>query len=144
MQIKTKNFIYLLAVFVTAFTLSLYIPKFVAYAQDKTEQRKINQQILDLELELSDIQNEWSIFDDAKIEKKEQINILSWEILDIEKQQDELHARADEIRKEIDILKWDASLNDELINCYQRTWDLYNDCLDAIIQVGLQQRRQPQ
>lgn len=144
MQIKTKNFIYLLAVFVMAFTLSLYIPKFVAYAQDKTEQRKVNQQILDLELELSDIQNEWSIFDDTKIEKQEQINILSWEILDIERQQDELHARADEIRKEIDILKWDANLNDELINCYQRTWDLYNDCLDAIIQVGLQQRRQPQ
>ena len=52
---KTKSLIYLIAVFVTAFTVALYIPKVVAYAQDKAEQRNINQQILDLELELDEV-----------------------------------------------------------------------------------------
>ena len=73
---KTK-LIYLIAVFVAAFTVALYIPKVVAYAQDKAEQRKINQQILDLELELEDVKSERKIFDDTRLEKEEQMKQLS-------------------------------------------------------------------
>lgn len=131
---KTK-LIYLIAVFVAAFTVALYIPKVVAYAQDKAEQRKINQQILDLELELEDVKSERKIFDDTRLEKEELMKQLSWEIAEIKQEQDMLHRRADEIRKDIDKLKWVYSLNDEIVNCYQWTWDLYNDCLDAIIYV---------
>ena len=139
-----KQKIYLLAIITSVFTLWLYIPKFIAYAQDKTEQRELAKQILDLELELSDIQSEWHIFDDTKLEKQEQLNTLSWEIAEIEQTQNELHDRAEQIRKELLILNWDASMNDQIVNCYQWTWQEYNDCLDAIIQVGLQQRTQPQ
>lgn len=139
-----KRIIYLVAVIVSVFTLSLYIPKFTAYAQEKSEQRKINKQILDLQLELNDLQAQWDILDSDKLDYLWQIELMSWYVADISWTQAELHERAEEIRKEIDILKWDASLNDQLINCYQWTWELYNDCLDAIIQVGLQQRRQPQ
>lgn len=136
--------IYLLAIATTVFTLGLYVPRFYAQAQDRVEQRKINKQVLDLQLELSDLQAEWDILDSDKLDYIWQIELFSGYVQEIQQTQDELHARADELRKEIDILKWDASLNDKLINCYQRTWDLYNDCLDVIIQVGLQQRRQPQ
>lgn len=125
---KTKNLIYLIAIFVAAFTVALYIPKVVAYAQDKAEQRKINQQILDLELELEDVKWERQIMEDTKQEYYLHINWLNEE-------QKMLHKRADEIRKAIDELKWVNSLNDEIVNCYQWTWDLYNDCLDAIIYV---------
>ena len=135
MQTSKTKLIYLIAVFVTAFTLALYIPKVVAYAQDKAEQRKINQQILDLELELEDVKWERKIFDDTRLEKEELIKQLSWEVAEIKQEQDMLHRRADEIRKAIDELKWVYSLNDEIVNCYQWTWDLYNDCLDAIIYV---------
>jgi len=133
--------IYLLAIAVSVFTLGLYVPRLYAQAQDRAEQRKINQQILDLQLELEDVKSEWNIFNDTKLEKQEQLKVLSWEIVEIEQEQDFLHKRADEIRMEIDKLKWVSSLNDEIVNCYQRTWDLYNDCLDAIIQVGLLQSR---
>jgi len=136
--------IYLLAIAVSVFTLGLYVPRLYAQAQDRAEQRKINQQILDLQLELEDVKSEWNIFNDTKLEKQEQLKLLSWEIVEIEQEQDFLHKRADEIRMEIDKLKWISSLNDEIVNCYQRTWDLYNDCLDAIIQVGLLQSRQAQ
>lgn len=136
--------IYLLAIAVSVFTLGLYVPRLYAQAQDRAEQRKINQQILDLQLELEDVKSEWNIFNDTKLEKQEQLKVLSWEIVEIEQEQDFLHKRADEIRMEIDKLKWVSSLNDEIVNCYQRTWDLYNDCLDAIIQVGLLQSRQAQ
>lgn len=139
-----KRVIYLLAVIVSVFTLSLYIPKFTAYAQERSEQRKINKQIMDLQLELNDLQAEWDILDSDKLDYLWQIELMSWYVADIQQTQDELHNRAEEIRKEMDILKWDASLNDQLINCYQWTWDLYNDCLDAIIQVGLLQSRQAQ
>ena len=135
MQTSKTKLIYLIAVFVTAFTVALYIPKVVAYAQDKAEQRKINQQILDLELELEDVKSERKIFDDTRLEKEELIKQLSWEIAEIKQEQDMLHRRADEIRKDIDELKWVYSLNDEIVNCYQWTWDLYNYCLDAIIYV---------
>lgn len=124
---KTK-LIYLIAVFIAAFTVALYIPKVVAYAQDKAEQRKINQQILDLELELQDVKSERQIMEDTKQEYYLHINWLNEE-------QKILHRRADEIRKAIDELKWVNSLNDEIVNCYQWTWDLYNDCLDAIVYV---------
>ena len=140
---KTK-LIYLIAIFVAVFTVALYIPKVVAYAQDKAEQRKINQQILDLELELEDVKSEWKTLDSDKIDYIWQIETLSWYVAEIQSEQDNLHNRAEQIRKEIDILKWNASLNDELINCYQLTWDLYNDCLDAIIYTGLIQSRQAQ
>lgn len=136
--------IYLLAIAVSVFTLGLYVPRLYAQAQDRAEQRKINQQILDLQLELEDVKSEWNIFNDTKLEKQEQLKVLSWEIVEIEQEQDFLHKRADQIRMEIDKLKWVSSLNDEIVNCYQRTWDLYNDCLDAIIQVGLLQSRQAQ
>ena len=136
--------IYLLAIAVSVFTLGLYVPRLYAQAQDRAEQRKINQQILDLQLELEDVKSEWNIFNDTKLEKQEQLKVLSWEIVEIEQEQDFLHKRADEIRMEIDKLKWVSSLNDEIVNCYQWTWDLYNDCLDAIIQVGLLQSRQAQ
>ena len=136
-----KQKIYLLAVITSVFTLGLYVPRLYAQAQDRAEQRKINQQILDLQLELEDVKSEWNIFNDTKLEKQEQLKVLSWEIVEIEQEQDFLHKRADEIRMEIDKLKWVSSLNDEIVNCYQRTWDLYNDCLDAIIQVGLLQSR---
>ena len=136
--------IYLLAIAVSVFTLGLYVPRLYAQAQDRAEQRKINQQILDLQLELEDVKSEWNIFNDTKLEKQEQLKVLSWEIVEIEQEQDFLHKRADEIRMEIDKLKWVSSLNDEIVNCYQRTWDLYNDCLDAIIQVGLLQSRRAQ
>lgn len=136
--------IYLLAIAVSVFTLGLYVPRLYAQAQDRAEQRKINQQILDLQLELEDVKSEWNIFNDTKLEKQEQLKVLSWEIVEIEQEQGFLHKRADEIRMEIDKLKWVSSLNDEIVNCYQRTWDLYNDCLDAIIQVGLLQSRQAQ
>ena len=96
-----KQKIYLLAIITSVFTLWLYSPKFIAYAQDKTEQRELAKQILDLELELSDIQSEWHIFDDTKLEKQEQLNILSWEIAEIEQTQNELHDRAEQIRKEL-------------------------------------------
>ena len=141
---KFGRIIYLIAFIVAVFTLSLYIPKFTAYAQEKTEQRKINKQILDLQLELNYLKAEWDILDSDRLDYLWQIELMSWYVADIEQTQNELHTRADEIRKEIDILKWNAILNDQLINCYQWTWELYNDCLDAIIQVGLQQRRQPQ
>lgn len=137
MQISKTKLIYLIAIFVAAFTVALYIPKVVAYTQDKAEQRKINQQILDLELELEDVKSEWKTLDSDKIDYIWQIETLSWYVAEIQSEQDNLHNRAEQIRKEIDILKWNASLNDELINCYQWTWDLYNDCLDAIIYTGL-------
>lgn len=136
--------IYLLAIITSVFTLGLYVPKFVAYAQDRAEQKELAKQILDLNLELSDIQSEWQVFNDTKLEKQTQLKTLSWEIADIEQTQNELHDRAEQIRKELSILNWDASMNDQIVNCYQWTWQEYNDCLDAIIQVGLQQRRQPQ
>lgn len=139
-----RRLIYLSALFISVFVLSLYIPRLRAYAEDKAEQRKINQQILDLELELEDAKSEWETLDSDKLDYMWQIETLSWYVADIQQTQDELHTRAEQIRKEIDILKWDASLNDELINCYQWEWDLYNDCLDAIIYTGLTQRRQPQ
>lgn len=135
MQTSKTKLIYLIAVFVAAFTVALYIPKVVAYAQDKAEQRKINQQILDLELELEDVKWERKIFDDTRLGKEKQMEQLSWEIAEIKQEQDMLHRRADEIRKDIDKLKWVYSLNDEIVNCYQWTWDLYNDCLDAIIYI---------
>lgn len=135
MQTSKTKLIYLIAVFVAAFTVALYIPKVVAYAQGKAEQRKINQQILDLELELEDVKWERKIFDDTRLEKEKQMEQLSWEIAEIKQEQDMLHRRADEIRKDIDKLKWVYSLNDEIVNCYQWTWDLYNDCLDAIIYI---------
>lgn len=128
MQTSKTKLIYLIAIFVVAFTVALYIPKVVAYAQDKAEQRKINQQILDLELELQDVKSERQIMEDTKQEYYLHINWLNEE-------QNMLHKRADEIRKAIDELKWVNSLNDEIVNCYQWTWDLYNDCLDAIIYV---------
>lgn len=141
---RINKIIYLLAVIVSVFTLSIYVPRWNAYAQDKAEQRKINQQILDLQLELNDLQAERDILDSDKLDYLWQIELMSWYVADIRQTQDELHNRADEIRKEIDILKWDASMNDELINCYQWTGDLYNDCLDAIISVGLMKSRQAQ
>lgn len=139
-----KQKIYLLAIIITTLCLGLYLPRLYTYAQDKAEQRKTNQQILDLELELEDVKSEWKTLDSDKIDYIWQIETLSWYVAEIQSEQDNLHNRAEQIRKEIDILKWNASLNDELINCYQWTWDLYNDCLDAIIYTGLQQRRQPQ
>lgn len=139
-----KKTIYLLAVIVSVFTLGLYIPRFTAYAQDKAEQRKINQQILDLELELEDIQSQRWILNDDKDEKTNKIQQLSWQVAEIENTQNEIHNKADEIRKQISLLKWDKDLNEEVVNCYQWTWELYNECLDAIIQVGLMKSRQAQ
>ena len=139
-----KQKIYLLAIITSVFTLWLYIPKFAAYAQDRAEQKELAKQILDLNLELSDIQSEWQVFNDTKLEKQTQLKTLSWEIAEIEQTQNELHDRAEQIRKELSILNWTASVNDQIVNCYQWTWQEYNDCLDAIISVGLQQRRQPQ
>ena len=139
-----KQKIYLLAIIITTLCLGLYLPKMVAYAQDKAEQREINQQILDLELELEDIQSQRWILNDDKDEKTNEIQQLSWQVAEIENTQNEIHNKADEIRKQISLLKWDKDLNEEVVNCYQWTWELYNDCLDAYIQVGLSQRRQPQ
>lgn len=139
-----NKIIYLVAMFVAIFTFSLYIPKFQAYAQEKKEQRELNKQILDLELELSDTQSQRLALDDGKQELLKLIDQYVIDVANIEQAQENLHTRAEEIRKELDILKWDASLNDKLVNCYQWTGDLYNDCLDAVIQVGLNQRRQPQ
>ncbi len=143
-MMKKINVIYLLAIVVTVFTFGLYIPKFQAYAQERKEQRELNKQILDLQLELWDLKAEWEILDSDRLDYLGQIELMSGYVADIEATQNELHTRAEQIRKELDILKWDASLNDQLVNCYQWTGDLYNDCLDAVIQVGLQQRRQPQ
>jgi hypothetical protein len=69
--------IYLLAIAVSVFTLGLYVPRLYAQAQDRAEQRKINQQILDLQLELEDVKSEWNIFNDTKLEKQEQLKVLS-------------------------------------------------------------------
>ena len=72
-----KQKIYLLAIIITTLCLGLYLPKMVAYAQDKAEQREINQQILDLELELEDIQSQRWILNDDKDEKTNEIQQLS-------------------------------------------------------------------
>jgi hypothetical protein len=68
-----KQKIYLLAIIITTLCLGLYLPKMVAYAQDRAEQREIAKQIMDLELELQDIQSEWNIMDDSKQELLEQV-----------------------------------------------------------------------
>lgn len=106
------------------------------------EQRKINKQILDLELELSDLKSEWEILDSDKLDFIWQIELLSGYVQDIEQTQKELHTRANEIRKEIDVLKWSWVVNEDIVNCYQWTWQEYNDCLDSV--VGFMMSRQAQ
>ena len=132
-----KQKIYLLAIIITTLCLGLYLPKMVAYAQDRAEQREIAKQIMDLELELQDIQSEWNIMDDSKQELLEQVKDIEWT-------QNELHNRANAIRSELNVLKWNHSTASDITNCYEYTWELYNDCLDAYIQVGLIQSRQAQ
>ena len=63
-----KQKIYLLAIIITTLCLGLYLPRLYTYAQDKAEQRKTNQQILDLELELEDVKSEWKTLDSDKID----------------------------------------------------------------------------
>lgn len=135
--------IYLIAIIITSVCMWLYIPRLFTYAQDKAEQRELAQKIMDLELELSDLQAEWETLDSDKQDFIGQIELFQWYIKDIQGTQDELHNRAVEIRNELNKLSWHNSAWD-ITNCYEYTWDLYNDCLDAYIQVGLSQRRQPQ
>lgn len=136
--------IYLLAIIITTLCLGLYIPRLYTYAQDKSEQREKAQRIMDLELELSDVQAEWLIMDDSKSELYQQIDKIKSNVVDIENTQSALHNRANAIRAELNELNWEYSTASDITNCYEYTWDLYNDCLDAIIQVGLQQSRQAQ
>lgn len=139
-----KQKIYLLAIIITTLCLGLYIPRLYTYAQDKAEQREKAQRIMDLELELSDVQAEWQIMDDSKSELYQQIDEIKSNVADIENTQSDLHNRANAIRAELNELNWNHSTASDITNCYEYTWDLYNDCLDAYIQVGLSQRRQPQ
>lgn len=130
-----KKIIYLVAVVIVSVVFALYTPKMIASANDKLEQRAINKQIMDLQLQLEDVQSQWEVFDDQKQELEEQIKeIESW-IKSITEEQYTLHRQAELIRNSIKQLKWEKTLNETVENCYQYEWELYNECLDAITYV---------
>ena len=129
--------IYLLLVVVVSVCVWLYLPKMIASANDALEQREINKQIMDIEFQLEDLSAQWQVFDDQIKDKETLIASLSWDIAEIRDQQDELHTAAETLRSQISQLKWEYTINDEIINCYQFEGELYNECLDAVISTGL-------
>lgn len=125
-----------IAVLITVFVAWLYIPKAVNYVHAYQEEKAVQRQITDINNQIYNLQNERAIQDAIKMDKENQIAILSWDIADIVTKQNELNKEADSLRSQLAILTWEKKAHGsaDTKECYEYTGNNYIDCLSEKIE----------